>query len=482
MAARALQGVALLALRVLAAVLALAWRACVAGVAQLESATSPAKLAPLALLRRSVLLLALGAASLAGLWLGARTKTQLDPSPWHPRAGHADVPPAGSSSAYLTAPFAPTTLADGRRLHHLTVATHGEEGLARLVRSASWHGNSIKVLGVGDPRLQKWGVGFGVKVECMLAYARTVAPEDLLLFTDAFDVVMWGSHEDVAAGYDRALARAAAVADPLAAAGAKPRPPPRLLVSAELLPTTWNGIAYGDLYPRSVTAGQHFPYLNSGTFLAPAGELLAWLGSAAMDMNDNDQAFFNALFVASLANASAALPRVALDHANDVFLTLTAAPPARETAATHLSYDPVARRWKHLATPGFPLVFHSPGWSRWKQVDEAWGLAQGRNCCGHWASSFQWPTLAALALDATISALLAGLALGMALPLLALALSRKPVQRALAAGRARAAGVPLVGPLVACCCGSPGGGGRHYGEGLPTTYSAVPSSAPDDAS
>ena len=458
-----------------------------------EVSTSPARLSPLAWGARAGTLLLAAGASLAGLWAGARTRTELDPSPWWPHGGPGgDAPPAGS---YLTSPgWAPSLLADGRRLHHVTVATHGEEGLARQVRSASWHGARIKVLGVGDARLLQWGVGFGVKVECFLAYAASVPPEDLLLFTDAYDVVLWGGHGDVAAGYDAALARHAREADPIPGGT---RPPPTFLISTESAPTSWGGVDYGPRYPPADRApGVHFPYLNSGAFMGPAKAWLEFLGAARMDMDNNDQvrgggaevarrrcaargayptspptpppqAFFNDLFLASQTNAS--LPRVALDHANDVFLSLTRAPPARESVASHIRWDPVSRRWRHASTGGAPAIFHSPGWARWKQVDEAWGLAQGRACGGYTASPLQWPPLAAIALDAALGAGAAGALLGLALPLARAAAGRSEglaaCGRAAARARARAAALPMLGILVAGACGEAAGGGAGAGAG-----------------
>jgi hypothetical protein len=445
--------------------------------AALEAVSSPSKLPAPALVARAATLAAVAAAALGGLLRGARTVTQLDPAPWKPHAGPGgDVPPPGSpSAAYLSSPYTPTALGGGRRLHHITVATHGDEGLARLARSASWHGNGVRVLGVGDPRLQQWGVGFGVKVENFIAYARSVPPGDLVLFTDAYDVVMWGSHADVAAGYDAAVAAAAAEErDPAAAGGKAADRPPRVLVSAETLPTVWDGVDYGAAWPAQLlTRGHHFPYLNSGAFLAPAGDLIALLTSRAMDMNDNDQAFFSERFLAARANAS--LPRVALDHGNAVFLTLTSAPPLRETVAGSLVYQPVARRWRHARTGGHPSVFHSPGWVRWKQVDEAWGLAQGRYTAGAYrAASLQWPPLPGLAGDVALSALVWGLAAGLVLPLAAAVWARSSCPRRSAGCKARAAGWRWVGPVFAALCGGGGSGSSHAaGSGGSGAYAPV---------
>ena len=422
--------------------------------AQVEAFTSPAKSTLPQWVLRAVALVVVSIIAIVGLLYGARSVTELDPSPWYPHDGPGGtLPPRHSSSSYLTSPFEPTTLRDGRRLHHITVATHGEEGLARLIRTASWHGNSVKVLGVGDLRLQQWGVGFGVKVECFLEYARSIPANDLILFTDAFDVVMWGGHEEVVAGYDKAMAAAAKVKDESGTV----RAPPRLLISAETLPTTWNGIEYGKQFPpHDVSSGQHFPYLNSGTFMGPAGDIIRFLSAREMDMNDNDQAFFSAMYIQSVTNGS--MPRAALDHHNDVFLTLTAAPPLREKAESHLRYEPVARRWRHVATAGYPMVFHSPGWVRWKQIEEAWQLAQGRNCAGqkYRAADLQWPILPAMALDHSVAALVTGIVAGVLLPLLALALGRSAWPRKWAAARAQAASTPFVGPLASALFGGPG--------------------------
>ena len=49
----------------------------------------------------------------------------------------------------------------------------------------AWHGDSVTVVGAGDPRFQNWGKGFGVKIEAAHAFVATLPPDDLCLFTDA---------------------------------------------------------------------------------------------------------------------------------------------------------------------------------------------------------------------------------------------------------------------------------------------------------
>ena len=286
-------------------------------------------------------------------------------------------------------------------LHHITVATRAEEGVYRFVRSLAWHGDDVKLLGGGDPRFQAWGKGFGVKVEQFLTFARSVPPDDLILMTDAYDVIMLRGHEGVLAGYARALARLEGTPDP---AGAARRV--SLLVSAERLCSP--DAARAAAYPAADRATP-FPYLNSGTFIGRAGSLVALLSSDSMDLDTNDQVFFTGLYLRSLTDAS--LPRVALDHGNDVFLVLTG--PAMRWA-DEVAYDPAARVWRHGVTGGTPSVFHAPGWTGFKDIGVVWNAVQGRYCadvpCGTDA-----PLLTYVG-DHVVTALVAGGTLGLVAP------------------------------------------------------------------
>ena len=268
----------------------------------------------------------------------------------------------------IPAPRGPTLINGGPRvMHHITVATKTDEGLTRFVRSVAWHGNSVEILGFGDPRLQQWGIGFGVKVEEFLGFARKVHPDDLILMTDAYDTLMLGGHDAVLAAYDRAMARLGADSDPTGAGRSV-----GMLVSAEQFcsPVPSRGALFPEADKRA-----YFPFLNSGTFIGWAGAIATLLASDTMDMNDDDQSFFQTLFLRSVADAS--LPRMALDHDNDVFLVLTG--PGRRWA-TETEYDPAARVWRHRVTGGTPPIYHAPGWIGFKDIGVVWNALQGRYC------------------------------------------------------------------------------------------------------
>lgn len=84
--------------------------------------------------------------------------------------------PTDALSASLTAPApftsSPRPLLRPRRTHPPATLP-------------AWHGDSVTVVGAGDPRFQNWGKGFGVKIEAAHAFVATLPPDDLCLFTDA---------------------------------------------------------------------------------------------------------------------------------------------------------------------------------------------------------------------------------------------------------------------------------------------------------
>lgn len=69
-------------------------------------------------------------------------------------------------------------------LHIITVATDGRYYFPYLVESCRRNNIPIKVLGMGE----KWQ-GYTWKTKKVLEYAKTVDPDDILCFVDAYDVV-----------------------------------------------------------------------------------------------------------------------------------------------------------------------------------------------------------------------------------------------------------------------------------------------------
>ena len=298
----------------------------------------------------------------------------------------------GSAGGWPPPAGAPAVMHDGTRLWHFVVATRYEEGLSRLLRSAAWHGDAVSVVGRDDPRFQSWGVGFDAKVDLELDFLRSVGRDDLVLFTDAYDVLMLGSRAELYAGFQDAVARGGGTPDP-AGAGR----PVRVLFSTEAgcpreapqcsdpkLSTVVHG-------PAST---HHFPFLNSGAFIGYAGDLITLLSIRRMVSGEADGSLVTDAYLASRHNAS--LPRSALDHDGEVFLTSFLDPrmPHPDNLINDLSFSPVTRRWTHTQLTGTPTVLHTPGWEGFKQGGLMWAALQGvwAPQCWWWLSRpMAWP-------------------------------------------------------------------------------------------
>lgn len=74
----------------------------------------------------------------------------------------------------------------------VSVATHLNRWSKDWEDSAEQLGYDFKVLGVGVP----W-TGFGTKMQVLLDYITSVDPDDLIVLTDCYDVIMVGSPEEL---------------------------------------------------------------------------------------------------------------------------------------------------------------------------------------------------------------------------------------------------------------------------------------------
>jgi len=248
--------------------------------------------------------------------------------------------------------FVETVNSTTSKVRQATVSTLTHANLDRLHASAAWWGGSISVLGMHDPRFVEWGKGFGVKLELVHEHLRTLPADDLFLFTDAFDVLMMASTADLRDAFlhTSKLVMARERADP---AGASPPRVPSILFSAEFFchPDPNRTV----FYPASDHAYPDFPHLNSGTYVGRAGDLLAVMDRFAnYTLDDDDQRYWTTAYLASREDPT--LPRIILDHENDVFLCMSG-----YRIDWHLNFDPAIRRYKYKRTPGLPAVIHFNG-------------------------------------------------------------------------------------------------------------------------
>ena len=151
--------------------------------------------------------------------------------------------------AKLAASPAPCAAEQGRRrLHVVTVATDAAGATALLESAAASACAAPVVLGQGASKA-RYGSSGGFKIEALTAWARAggggVRDDDLVLFVDAYDVVLAQGVRDT-------------IADRFAAANAS------VVFSAEA--HSWPDASVGATVVGAATAAP-YPHLNSGAFV-----------------------------------------------------------------------------------------------------------------------------------------------------------------------------------------------------------------------
>lgn len=223
------------------------------------------------------------------------------------------------------------------KLHTVTYASHGgrDDRFCRAVESSIRHDFGLVILGWGVP----WR-GLSQKLEAAHAYAASLPSDDVLLFTDAFDVIFSGSPQDV---LDTFLAENA-----------------KIIFSAEC--GCWPHIMEDPniclhKYPPSPTP---YRFLNSGTWIGFAKEATEMLAEVMIEAgqnfaNANDQKLVADMYIAGRHG-------IKLDFYNKLFQSM------------HMTLDrPLPRchpfedvqmqdgRWVNTRTNSRPAVIHFNG-------------------------------------------------------------------------------------------------------------------------
>jgi hypothetical protein len=132
------------------------------------------------------------------------------------------------------------------KLYYITVATKPHKVLDAIKHKVAALGETIEVLGEKEDRFIGWeGTGnFGVKLREVADFLKRpeLAPEDVVLFTDAYDVVYCGERNEL-------LRRYQLFSKPIIFGAEKMCQPDPQLASQ---------------YPKTASK---FPYLNSGMFI-----------------------------------------------------------------------------------------------------------------------------------------------------------------------------------------------------------------------
>ena len=210
--------------------------------------------------------------AIAGTWYAARTigySCTVPPLPagYHTPTSRAVRGPQLQIDA-ATALASYSTTAKAASFHHVSLCSRPHPKFALLQETAAWHGNAVIPLGMGDKRFQRWGFGFGVKLLHVQDYVRNVAPDTIVMFTDAFDVLLMASHDGIRDAYLAAIevAMAREANDPALPRGHTPRVP-TIIFSTEYY--CWPDAARAPEYPVDDRRFE-FAFLNSGSCIAKA--------------------------------------------------------------------------------------------------------------------------------------------------------------------------------------------------------------------
>lgn len=164
----------------------------------------------------------------------------------------------------------------------VTIATIPTRELGFMLASARQQGIDVMTLAMGDPRLKmQYPRQYAVKIWELRDWLKRALQrkllkrDDMVVFTDAYDVLYKGDTNDIMNRWREAGA-------------------PDLLFSAERYcwPDKDKAGVFDDMFPT-----HEYKYLNSGTFMGTAGAMVDALNDSLFDANDDDQRLWTQYFL-----------------------------------------------------------------------------------------------------------------------------------------------------------------------------------------
>jgi len=145
------------------------------------------------------------------------------------------------------------------------------------------HGITVTILGMGDSRLQRWGHGFGVKLDLVQNHLEQLTKHNknpLIVFTDAFDVLLVANigslHADLRERYNKMQSTVVFSAEKNCAPD-KDREHEYPLISS--------------------LVSSPYKFLNSGTYMGPAKSILELIHSLPYNIQTDDQRYWTTLYL-----------------------------------------------------------------------------------------------------------------------------------------------------------------------------------------
>lgn len=218
-----------------------------------------------------------------------------------------------------------------QRFHVCTVATYRHPNLEKLIKSCQKHQINLDILGLGHPYF-----GNGTKFVHLAQYLNTLDDGDVVMFVDAFDVLIVANKKKILRKFLREQTP--------------------VLMSAEINCTPYEHLASS--YPPAPTP---FKYINTGSFIGYVGSLKKWLNALQpIDPGGCDQGQTTVHYLKKPKNRSF----FTLDHHCRLFLTLYM------VDEKDVKIDTKNKIVECLITHSYPCVIHANGQSfqAWNKI------------------------------------------------------------------------------------------------------------------
>ena len=178
------------------------------------------------------------------------------------------------------------------KLHYITVATKPHPVLNNIQNKVNQNGETIHILGQEEGRNIGWNANgnFGLKLKLVQDFLKRkdIQESDLILFTDAYDVIYCGDFQTIIERYhmfDKPI---------IFGAETTCSPDPNMKPHYEFINTT-------------------FPFLNSGLYIGKVNALRSCLESYEYRDQHDDQLFWTYIFLKNKQH-------IQLDYQNELFL------------------------------------------------------------------------------------------------------------------------------------------------------------------
>lgn len=225
--------------------------------------------------------------------------------------------------------FTASHLASAEQLHVCTVASRSHPNLEKLIASCEQNKIQLEILGMGQP----YGSNMD-KLRFMRSYCEQLPDDDMILFVDAFDMLILADQDEIAS-------RFLSLNVPM-------------LMAAEILCWPLKGSA--KFHTRTASP---FKYINTGGYIGWVKAIKRWLNA------------FDEILLSGTSDQGAAQKLMmkkkyyyAIDHACAIFLCLYRVP----TDAVYI--DSINKKITCAYTNSTPCVLHANGGSFqvWDQV------------------------------------------------------------------------------------------------------------------